>query len=170
FAREVFARETGRDARDFAFDLGPNGKPRIASGELHFNLTHTGEHALLAVGDRELGIDAEEIRGERVDGPLAQRVMTGEEFETWSHATRADQVRAFFRLWSAKESVMKATGLGMQLSPASFAVLAPGTLALAESVAIESQMWTLRELGGPPDIAVALATQGLELVSQLAFE
>ncbi|HTF89874.1 MAG TPA: hypothetical protein VK843_15780, partial [Planctomycetota bacterium] len=76
FVREVFARETGGDARAFAFELGPNGKPRLAGVDLHFNLTHTGEHALLAVGERELGLDAEEIRGERVDGPLARRVMT----------------------------------------------------------------------------------------------
>ncbi len=34
-----------------------------------------------------------------------------------------DPLERFFRLWTLKESVMKATGLGMNLPPGSFEVL-----------------------------------------------
>ena len=122
FLREVLARELDRQPAALDFELGAQGKPRVKNADLHFSLTHTGEHALVAVGNFELGLDAEEIRGARVDAPLARRVMTAEEFETWSQAPREAQVQAFFRLWSAKESVMKASGQGMSLGPDTFAV------------------------------------------------
>ncbi len=159
FLREILARESSREARGICFELGPNGKPRIRDSALHFSLTHTGEHALVAVSERELGLDAEEIRASRVDRPLAERVMTAEEFEAWSRATREEQVRAFFRLWSAKESVMKATGLGLDLSPRSFAVLAPNTLELCNCVLIENRAWSVRALTTSPEFSLALATQ-----------
>ena len=160
FLREVLARETKREARALSYEFGPNGKPRVIGSALHFNLTHTGEHVVLAVGESELGLDAEEIRASRVDGPLAERVMTAEEFETWSQATRDDRVNAFFRLWSAKECVMKATGRGMQLEPRSFAVFAPGSLDLYERVASDGRDWTLHALQCPPEYSLAVATQG----------
>ncbi|HUR29607.1 MAG TPA: 4'-phosphopantetheinyl transferase superfamily protein [Planctomycetota bacterium] len=169
FLREVLARESGLEARALRFQLGPHGKPRLAESELHFNLTHTGEIALVAVGERELGLDAEEIRPERLDGPLAQRVMTAEEFSTWTRAPRAEQVRAFFRLWSAKESVMKAVGLGIGLAPQSFAVFEPHSLELRATTRIDDCAWTLRELTGPAGFAFALATQGPALVAHGAW-
>ena len=168
FLREALARETKREARALVFELGPNGKPQIQDNSLHFSLTHTGEHALVAVSELELGLDAEEIRSSRVDGPLAERVMTAEEFKTWSRAAREDQVHAFFRLWSAKESVMKATGLGMDLAPRSFAVLAPNALELCNSVSIENRAWTMRALTSSPEFSLALATQGAAQVTQIA--
>lgn len=167
FLREVLARETSRDARALAFDLGPHGKPALADSDVRFNLTHTGEHALIAVGDLELGLDAEQILPARVDGPLAERVMTAAEFETWSRAPRAEQVTAFFRLWSAKESVMKATGLGLQLSPHGFGVFAPHSLALCESIAIEGQVWMLHELASPAEFSLVLATRGAARVLRI---
>src|SRR5690349_20633592 len=50
FLREVLARETGSAARALRFELGAHGKPRLVEGALHFNLTHSADLALLAVG------------------------------------------------------------------------------------------------------------------------
>ncbi len=165
FLREVLARELGRQPAALDFEFGQQGKPRVKHADLHFSLTHTGEHALVAVGSFELGLDAEEIRATRVDAALARRVMTAAEFETWSKAPCEDQVLAFFRLWSAKESVMKACGQGMSLGPDKFAVFAPGSLEVAESVEVEGRVWSPRTLESPAKFALALATdRELEIV------
>lgn len=47
--RAVLAHYTGRAPAALAFVQGPYGKPALASGELQFNLTHSGTLALLAV-------------------------------------------------------------------------------------------------------------------------
>lgn len=166
FLREVLAGELGREPAAIEFELGSQGKPRVAGSGLHFNLTHTGEHALVAVGDTELGLDAELIRAARVDEPLARRVMTPLEFACWSRARREEQVQAFFRLWSAKESVMKASGLGMSLAPESFAVFAPDSLEIGAQLTVEGRVWTPRSLSSPSDYALALAVEGDVQVEQ----
>ncbi len=165
FLREVLARELSRESAALEFEFGLQGKPRVKHAQLHFSLTHTGEHALVAVAGFELGLDAEEIRATRVDAPLARRVMTPEEFESWSQAPREVQVLAFFRLWSAKESVMKASGQGMTLGPDSFAVFLPGSVEVGASVEVDGRVWSPRTLESSADLALALATdRALEIV------
>ena len=97
---------------------GGNGKP-YAPGYPAFNLSHSGAWCVLAKGgeDGRIGIDIEEINGKHID--VAPQVYTGDEL-AWM---QADPVKRFFRLWTWKESVMKATGLGMSLEPRTFEVL-----------------------------------------------
>ncbi len=160
FLREILGRELGCSPQAIEFDFGAHGKPRVRGSGPHFSLTHTGEHALVAVSDRELGLDAEEIRPARVDAPLAQRVMTDEEFQCWTKAERVEQVAAFFRLWCAKESVMKSSGRGMDLGPQGFAVLAPGSLDVGAQVTVDGKRWTVQALEGGREYSLALSTDG----------
>ena len=159
FLRRVLALELDCSAAKIEFELGPFGKPNLLNSPLHFSLTHTGEHALLAVGAGELGLDAEERIASRVDAPLAQRVMTAEEYAFWSRAPVEQKVSGFFRLWSAKESVMKATGLGLGLGTKSFAVFAGESLSLLEKVPAAGRCWRLQELESPPAYALVLASE-----------
>ena len=93
------------------------GKP-FAEGVSPFNLSHSGEWCVLAVGaPRTVGVDIEEINPSHID--LAPRVYTSAERDWMA----ADPVNRFFQLWTWKESVMKATGLGMNLEPQTFEVL-----------------------------------------------
>ena len=97
---------------------GKNGKP-FAPGYPAFNLSHSGQWCLLAAGGdcRQIGVDVEEISVRNID--IAPAVYTEAE-RMWM---KSDPVNRFFRLWTWKESLMKASGLGMQLEPRSFEVL-----------------------------------------------
>ena len=97
---------------------GENGKP-YAPGYPVFNLSHSGAWCVLAkgAGNGSIGVDIEEINEKHID--VAPEVYTPAEL-AWMEA---DPVNRFFRLWTWKESVMKATGLGMSLEPRSFEVL-----------------------------------------------
>lgn len=96
---------------------GENGKPCLSGGPC-FNLSHSGDYVILGVSDRELGVDVERIApwNDRV----ARRCFLPAEL-SWLYADPTEN--AFFRLWTAKESVMKATGLGFSMPPSSFSVL-----------------------------------------------
>ena len=95
-----------------------NGKP-FAPGYPAFNLSHSGQWCLLAAGGncRQIGVDVEEISERNID--IAPTVYTESEL-IWM---KSDPVNRFYRLWTWKESLMKASGLGFQLEPRSFEVL-----------------------------------------------
>ncbi len=103
------------DERDILYTQ--YGKPYIP-GFPAFSISHSGSCCILACGDAQnIGADIEEIDETKID--VAPSVYTDAEL-AWM---KKDPVERFFRLWTWKESVMKATGLGMSLTPQSFEVL-----------------------------------------------
>ena len=97
---------------------GKNGKPYLKNKSTFFNISHSGDYAVLAVADSEIGVDIEKVT--HYSEAVAMRCFTQEERD-WLKTQPGNE--AFFRLWTAKESVMKATGFGFSLPPRSFTVL-----------------------------------------------
>jgi 4'-phosphopantetheinyl transferase len=90
------------------------GKPRLAGkSTLCFNLSHSGDLALLAVtSGREVGVDVEKMRFDLpVDG-LA-RFFTDAERERLLALSPGEKESTFFRWWTRKEAVLKAEGSGL---------------------------------------------------------
>lgn len=92
------------------------GKP-YAPGHPPFNLAHGGNYTVLAVGKTPVGADVEPVA--EYNDELAQQVLLPDEAAWVSAAPR----ERFALLWTRKESVMKALGLGLGLPPQSFSVL-----------------------------------------------
>lgn len=90
---------------------GSNGKPEAES--VYFNLSHSGQWAVCAVGDGPVGCDVEEIVVVR--NGVAERFFTQKEVEYLNRFDGEERVAEFFRLWTLKESYMKMTGEGMSL-------------------------------------------------------
>lgn len=87
---------------------GPQGKPFLKNGGLHFNISHSGGAAACAVEDCPVGLD---LQTERSFTPsLAARIMAPGEEALVRRAPNADD--ALTQLWTCKESWMKLTGLG----------------------------------------------------------
>ena len=115
---------------------GEYGKP-YASGYPSFNISHSGEWCVLACGETDnIGVDIEEMNEKHLD--VAPVVYTEAERD-WM---KTDPVQRFFRLWTWKESVMKATGMGMNLDPGSFEVLPFGE---GKPVRIRNRNWYARD-------------------------
>lgn len=92
------------------------GKPYLPGGP-HFSLSHSGSKVVLLVDDHHAGVDIERIAPFSED--VAKRVFTPRE-QAWLKQQGSSE--AFFRLWTGKESIMKAFGLGFQLPPESFEI------------------------------------------------
>jgi phosphopantetheinyl transferase len=97
---------------------GKNGKPYLRDGSVYFNLSHSGEYVVLAVSDREVGVDIEKIKP--YPKKVATRFFTQKE-QAWLESESTDE--NFFRIWTGKESVMKAAGQGLSMQPQSLCVL-----------------------------------------------
>lgn len=85
-----------------------HGKPYIPDGP-YFSISHCKEGIAVAIDDEPVGIDIESIR--RADEDLIIRTMCAREQEEIRSAQ--DPARAFTRLWTLKEALVKAQGIGI---------------------------------------------------------
>ncbi len=138
------------------------GKPRLEGGACVFNGSESGGTALFAVARTgELGIDVEALRPERADLRLARRYFHPEEIAKLERLEAAARTRGFFSVWTRKEALVKAAGLGLRIPLASFCVgLLPeeptGPLGY-ESDWPAGRDWRLVSLPLDPDCVGALA-------------
>jgi 4'-phosphopantetheinyl transferase len=97
------------------------GKPHLKAGKPFISISHAGALCALAVSDGIVGLDLEYLGREVKGDSLAHRVLTPEEYAVFRQ--RHEDPEFFFSVWTRKESVMKATGKGLSLDPASFGVI-----------------------------------------------
>lgn len=90
-----------------------HGKPVLRDHpQWQFSLSHSGEYAVCALADAPIGIDVQERRS--VDAlSLAERFFSPMETELLRSLPETERSSAFFRLWTAKESILKAQGSGL---------------------------------------------------------
>ena len=101
-----------------AWEYNEYGKPFFTPSPLHsftpyFSISHCKEAIAVAIDDKPIGIDIESIR--HADEDLLERVLSKDErmrVERMSELVERD--RAFTRLWTRKEAVVKAIGTGIE--------------------------------------------------------
>jgi len=117
--RHVLSRCCGVHPVGITFRYGPEGKPALAlpggtPEPITFNLAHSQGRALLAVARGiAIGVDLEQLRENFDPLPIAHRFFYGSERAAIVAAPVTRQRAAFFRHWVAKESVLKAQGIGL---------------------------------------------------------
>jgi 4'-phosphopantetheinyl transferase len=168
--RLILGRYAGVAPEEVAYGEQANRKPVLAgpttASDVRFNLAHSGEIALLAAArGLDVGVDIERIRPLRDIVGLAQRFFAPEETDDLrSLPDPAEREAAFFRCWTRKEAVLKATGDGLRFPLSAFAVtLLAGEAARVrrddrESVAQHD--WTLLSFEPAAGYVAALAHAG----------
>lgn len=112
--RLLLGRYLTCDPRSLHFAVSPNGKPFLESRQLQFNLSHSGDFALIAVAQsRQVGADIEQLRPMADLQAVAARVCTPEELVRLSGLADLERECAFFAMWTRKEALAKATGEGI---------------------------------------------------------
>lgn len=149
--RQVLAAHVGGDASALQFDSGPHGKPFLRGHRVEFSLSHSGDIVLIALASLPVGADVERvIEREGLKGVAAEFFTAGERM--WLRA-QADQIRAFYRLWTIKEAALKADGRGIPAGLRETAV----DLSTLEQVSVEGRRWSIRELPVGPGYCAAVA-------------
>lgn len=104
---------------------GVQGKPCLSDYPgIHFNLSHSGNYAVCALGIEPVGVDIQKM--DRFNLDLARRYFADEEV-TWLLDLPAEkQKKGFFDLWAIKESYMKYTSKGFNLAMKNFSARIQG--------------------------------------------
>ena len=97
------------------FATGRHGKPHLPDGDLEFNLSHSGDLALIAIArGRRVGVDVEQLRPVIGLDDVAPRVCSAAELAMLASVAEPARTHAFLGLWTRKEALAKATGEGIQ--------------------------------------------------------
>jgi 4'-phosphopantetheinyl transferase len=169
--RRILAAETGSRPTDLHFAVAAEGKPFLVGSALRFNLSHTGDHAVLAVSaGADVGIDIE-TTAPNADH-IAHLVLSDRELAAYRRLAPSERETAFLRVWTRKEALLKAIGCGLLRDPRSVTV-GVGELAADGSAAVEldGTIWHLRDFAIAPRTAGCVAANSqIPPISILSIE
>ncbi|MXW22416.1 MAG: 4'-phosphopantetheinyl transferase superfamily protein [Candidatus Dadabacteria bacterium] len=162
--RTILCRQLGCSNERLSFGSSEYGKPFALVDEepaaISFNLSHSAKHGLIAlVPHGRLGVDVEE-RVPRGDfDELSEAVFGPHEQSALGNVRGRDRTRLFFRLWTIKEALIKALGLGFTLDVSQFEVppaLHQGRVGIFRFPQLPEVHWRVEYIGNE-DFSAAIA-------------
>jgi 4'-phosphopantetheinyl transferase len=161
--RLVLGERLGADPAALSFDRTcahcgdpGHGKPvvRTAGPAPEFSVSHVGGLAGVAVSDRAVGLDVEDVAAGV--HPLTAALTDRERARCSTYADSA-------RVWTRKEAVLKAVGKGLAIHPRRIEVLGSTLLTLPDELGSPAD-YALRDLPLPAPYVGSLAVRGPEPV------
>ncbi len=167
--RQILSRYTGLAAQELVFSYGPKGKPALSGGlektGISFNLSHSDEHALLAVTRGfAVGVDIEFVNSDFATEEVAESFFSDNEVRRLQALPRDERVDAFFSCWTRKEAYIKALGEGLSVPLNSFDVAfgagIPAALLEVRGDPAEVARWSMYDIDVTEGYRAALAVEG----------
>lgn len=111
--RILLSRYTEIPPSKIEFIAGKNKKPerKSESNNIRFNVSHSGELILIAISSTEVGIDIERIESNFNYFDILKHSFNKREISQIEHA--ANSLELFFRFWTRKEALSKASAKGL---------------------------------------------------------
>lgn len=159
--RMLLSGYTGVPASEITFSYTDNGKPYIRNTDIAFNISHSAEWALIAIGrGRKIGVDIEKVKRTMKLAPIVDRYFSLEEQSAILVAD--DPCALFFELWARKEAYVKACGSTL------FSELKRMSVPM-EAVA-EKEGWFFYRVEADPQYAAAVVSdRSIEQLSCYSF-
>ncbi len=125
--RVMLCDQLGCRNEQLTFGAAQYGKPfALVQGipaSVSFNVTHSGNHGLIAFAPTgRLGVDIEERVSRRDLDRLITTVLGPAEQAELALARGYHKLHVFFSLWTMKEALIKALGRGFSLDPSRFEI------------------------------------------------
>ncbi|MET7018859.1 4'-phosphopantetheinyl transferase family protein [Bacillus mycoides] len=130
--RHSLKKDFGITREQVQFTKNSFGKPMLKNFEqIYFNLAHSGDWVVCGVSDVPIGIDVEIIKS--IDLDIAKSFFTLDEYKDIVNQPKEKQIKYFYKLWTLKESYVKAEGKGLSIPLNSFSFcISPDTIQMYE--------------------------------------
>lgn len=117
--RDILGHYLDTASTDVQLRYANLGKPELIPGghslDIRFNMTHSGDSALLAITlGSEVGIDMEKLGQKRRPLRLAKRYFTISTVNELMSVSDKEQQSALLKLWTQYEAYKKAQGVGLR--------------------------------------------------------
>jgi 4'-phosphopantetheinyl transferase len=114
----VLARYLGLRPSSVVLRRSRTSKPELQGAPFHVSLAHSGDVALVAIArDREIGVDVELLRAGTESWSLSSHALTRSERARLETLPISSRSGAFLSMWTRKEALLKAVGVGLALDP-----------------------------------------------------
>lgn len=121
--RRLSALYLGTRPQDIKFGYSEFGKPHFIESTLKFNVSHSGNVAVIGfLEGQEIGIDVELVKTNFDVLDIANNFFSEKEIKALNELPHEIQSLAFYRCWTRKEAFIKAEGSGLSFPLDSFAV------------------------------------------------
>lgn len=158
--RTILSETVNEPPKKLNINKTGQGKPYLTEyPELAFNLSHTEDTMVIAVGKNcRLGVDIETCKP-RVNLPaLVDKCFAEVEAVWWRKLPETEKNREFYRFWTRKEAFVKATGHGIALG-LNLCIINPENPATWLSVPVgcgQASSWHVRDVDLGKDVCSAL--------------
>lgn len=101
---------------DVQFMADDYGKPYVVGHKLAFNHSHSADLSALFMSDelQDIGIDIEQLQRKVRFEAMAQHCFHDDEYQIWQQQGKT--ANHWFKIWTVKEAVLKASGLGIRMN------------------------------------------------------
>ncbi|MGC4060537.1 MAG: 4'-phosphopantetheinyl transferase superfamily protein [Aquabacterium sp.] len=122
--RQIMGAQLGVHAASLRWRIGARDKPHLQDhAGWHFNLSHSGDWALLGMSPSlPIGVDIECHKEMRDMAGIVGHQFSAVEQAAYARLHSGDQTDWFFSMWSRKEACLKALGSGLSVSSQTFDV------------------------------------------------
>ncbi len=156
FLRLILARYLQLNPKKIDVRYAQYGKPEVERDSIQFNVSHSGELCLIAVGRvHALGIDIENFSDRPYVG-IAKDLFSELEYQQLLAAPEPLKKPLFFSIWSQKEAFIKAVGMGLSYPTQQFSVPLYSKSASCVSDSLSEQTWQLLAFAPHQECAAAL--------------
>ena len=160
YLRQILSHYLNCSPVQIVFTYGQQGKPAIEHSKLQFNLSHSHDRAVYAIGSKyPVGIDIEYIYPLPA-ADLVDRFFSTTERSIFHSLPASQQQAAFFHAWTQKEAYLKACGTGLSTPLDQIEVsIDPSTPAAIISAPLDG-IWQIQKLDISPEYAGAIVIGG----------
>lgn len=161
--RLLLAQQLNLPPAKVSFCYSAKGKPAL--DECHasattFNLSHSGDFGLIAIGTSAvIGVDIERVEEKRDLIQIGRACWSPEEQEAMNRAPSSRKASIFYTIWTRKEAVLKASGdgIGTRLQALDVSAQVDGNSTEGIPVQLEGRLWRVFDIHPAPGYAAAVA-------------
>jgi 4'-phosphopantetheinyl transferase len=149
-------------AQYIRFNIGPYGKPSMKHpSELKFNISHSGEMWILGLTkNTEIGIDIELVQNSFSYSLILDMVLSENEKKFFSLLYKKEKDKTFFDIWTKKEALLKAIGVGLSTPMTAIEIFGQETGAKTSNFFFKDRKFKLTNIALSSRYSTNLATEG----------